>query len=109
MTITIRRPSSGCIHRTDRGSRYRAHDDQKLLRGHAPPPSTSGKGNCSDNSAVVSFFKSLKGRTGLAPQLAHLPGRRNSPRRVRNGFCDPRRRRSALGWKSPMPFKRKAA
>ena len=33
---------------------------QKLLRYHGFKPSMSGKGNCYDNSAVESFFKSLK-------------------------------------------------
>ncbi len=59
----------------------------------------SGKGNCYDNSAVESFFKSLK---------AELVWRRNwlTRREVEvalfqyiNGFYNPRRRHSALDWK----------
>jgi putative transposase len=60
MAVAIRRPPPGCIHHTDRGSQYGAHDDQKLLRHHSFKPSMSGKGDCYDNSAVESFFKSLK-------------------------------------------------
>ena len=32
MAVAIRRPPPGCVHHTDRGSQYGAHDHQKLLR-----------------------------------------------------------------------------
>ena len=60
MAIAIRRPPPGCVHQTDRGSQYCAHDYQKLLRTYGFKVSMSGKGNFYDNSAVESFFKSLK-------------------------------------------------
>jgi transposase InsO family protein len=69
----------------------------------------SGKGNCYDNSAVESFFKSLK---------AELVWRRNwqTRREVEialfvyiNGFYNPRRKHSALSWKSPVAFEQRAA
>ena len=69
----------------------------------------SGKGNCYDNAAVESFFKSLK---------AELVWRRSWQTRrdvevalfeYINGFYNPRRRHSALGRKSPVAFERKAA
>ncbi|MGO4917893.1 IS3 family transposase [Pseudogemmobacter sp. W21_MBD1_M6] len=109
MAIAIRRPPPGCIHHTDRGSQYCAHDYQKLLRKYGFKVSMSGKGNCYDNSAVESFFKSLK---------AELVWRHNwqTRREVEvalfeyiNGFYNPRRRHSALGGKSPVAFERKAA
>ena len=109
MAIAIRRPPPGCIHHTDRGSQYCAHDYQKLLRKHGFKVSMSGKGNCYDNSAVESFFKSLK---------AELVWRRNwqTRREVEvalfeyiNGFYNPRRKHSALGWKSPVAFEQRAA
>lgn len=109
MAIAIRRPPPGCIHHTDRGSQYCAHDYQKLLRKHGFKVSMSGKGNCYDNSAVESFFKSLK---------AELVWRRNWQTRrdaevalfgYINGFYNPRRKHSALGWKSPVAFEQRAA
>ena len=83
----------------------------------------SGKGNCYDNSAVLrrenspqdcflillTFFKTIK---------AELIWRRSCPTRRHaelaifqyiNGFYNPRRRHSALGWKSPVAFERKVA
>ena len=93
----------------DRGSQYCSHDYRHILRKHGQTVSISGKGNCYDNSAVESFFKSLK---------AELFWRRNWQTRrdvevalfeFINSFCNPRRRHSALGWKSPVAFERKAA
>jgi putative transposase len=125
MAIAIRRPPPGCVHHTDRGSQYCAHDyqkllckhgqkllrkhGQKLLRKHGFKVSMSGRGNCYDNSAVESFFKSLK---------AELVWRHNwqTRREVEvalfeyiNGFYNPRRKHSALGWKSPVAFEQRAA
>lgn len=109
MAIALRRPPKGCIHHTDRGSQYCSHDYQKILKKHSLTASMSGKGNCYDNAAVESFFKSLK---------AEMVWRKNwqTRREVEvalfeyiNGFYNPRRRHSALGWKSPVAFERKAA
>jgi len=109
MAIAIRRPPPGCIHHTNRRSQYCAHDYQKLLHKHEFKVSMSGKGNCYDNSAVENFFKSLK---------AELIWRRNwqTRREVEialfkyiNGFYNPRRKHSALGWKSPVASEHKAA
>ena len=109
MAIARRRPPKGCIHHADRGSQYCSHDYQKILRKHGLTASMSGKGNCYDNAAVESFFKSLK---------AEMIWRRNwqTRREVEiaifeyiNGFYNPRRKHSALGWKSPVAFERKAA
>lgn len=50
MAIAIRRPPPSCVHHTDRGSRYCAHDYQKLLRKHGFKASMSGKGNCYDSA-----------------------------------------------------------
>jgi putative transposase len=71
--------------------------------------SMSGKRNCYDDSAVESFFKSLK---------AELVRRHNwqTRRNVEialfeyiNGFYNPRRKHSALGWKSPVAFEQRTA
>ncbi len=62
MAIAIRRPPPGCVHHTDRGPQYCAHDYQRLLRKHGFKVSMSGKVNCCDNSSFESFFKSLTGR-----------------------------------------------
>ena len=109
MAINLRQPPPGCLHHTNRGSQYCSHDYQKLLRKHRFEVSMSGKGNCFDNAAVETFFKTLK---------AELVWRRSweTRRQVElalfeyiNGFYNPRRRHSALAGKSPVAFEKKAA
>lgn len=109
MAINLRRPPVECIFHSDRGSQYCSRDYQKILHQHGFRVSMSGKGNCYDNAAVETFFKTLK---------AELIWRRSWQTRRQaelalfeyiNGFYNPRRRHSALGWKSPVAFERKAA
>ncbi len=109
MAIALRRPPKGCIHHTDRGSQYCSHDYQKLLRQHGFQVSMSGTGNCYDNAAVETFFKTIKAE--LLWQRS-WPTRRSAELAIFeyvNGFYNPRRRHSALGWESPLAFERKAA
>ena len=122
MAIALRRPPKGCIHHTDRGSQYCSHDYQKLLRQHGFQVSPlmvcrqttagqwmSGKGNCYDNAAVETVFKTIKAE--LIWQQS-WPTRRDAEMAIFeyiNGFYNPRRRHSTLGWKSPLAFERKVA
>lgn len=109
MAITLRQPPKGCIHHKDRGIQYCSHDYQKLLRRHGFLVSMSGKGNCYDNAAVETFFKTIKAE--LLWQRSWQT-RREAEMAIFeyiNGFYNPRRRHSALGWKSPLAFERKAA
>jgi len=109
MAIALRRPQKGCIHHSDRGSQYCSHDYQKILRQHGFKVSMSGKGNCYDNAAMETFFKTIKAemiwrhswQTRRTVEIAIFE--------YINGFYNPRRRHSALGWKSPLAFERKAA
>ena len=109
MAIALRRPPKGCIHHTDRGSQYCSHDYQKILRQHGFQVSMSGTGNCYDNAAVETFFKTIK-----AELLWQCSWRTRRDAEIAifeyiNGFYNPRRRHSALGWKSPLAFERKVA
>ena len=109
MAINLRQPTKGCIHHSDRGSQYCSHDYQKILREHGFKPSMSGTGNCYDNAVVETFFKTIK--TELLWQTT-WPTRREAEIAIFNyinGFYNPRRRHSALGWKSPVAFERKVA
>lgn len=91
--IALRRPPPDQIRFTDRGSQYCAHYYRKTLRGFELVVSMSGKGNCYDNPAVESFFKSPK--AGL--DWRHT--RRNVEIALFeyiSGFYDPHRKHSAL-------------
>jgi len=58
--IDERHPPAGCIHHSDRGSQYAAHDYVDLLRKHGLRISMSRKGNCYDNAMAESFWRTLK-------------------------------------------------
>ena len=109
MAIALREPPKGCIFHSDRGSQYCSHDYQKILREHGFKASMSGKGNCYENAAIETFFKTIK---------AELIWRRTWKTRRQaetaifqyiNGFYNPRRKHSTLGWKSPVAFERRVA
>jgi transposase InsO family protein len=96
---------SGC----DRGSQYCSNDYEKILRQHGFKVSMSGNGNCYDNAAVETFFKTIK--AGL---IWRRPGETRRQAKIAifeyiNGFYHPYRRHSALGWKSPVAFEHKVA
>ena len=109
MAVALRQPPKGCIHHTDRGSQYCSHDYQKRLKKYDLKVSMSGKGNCYDNAAVETFFKTLKAeliwrstwQTRRQVEMALFE--------YINGFYNPRRRHSTLGGKSPLAFERLAA
>ena len=100
---------TGAIHPSDRGSQYTNHGYLQQLADYGLQSSMSAKGNCYDNAAVETFFKTIK---------AELIWRRSWETRRKaetaifqyiNGFYNPRRRHSALRGKSPLAFERQVA
>ena len=107
MAITLRQPEAGCIHHSDRGSQYCAHDYQKLLRTYGFQISMSGTGNCYDNAAVEAFFKTIKAELLWHQNWQTRKDAEDAINTYINGFYNPRRRHSALDWKSPLAFEKK--
>lgn len=66
----------------------------------------SGKGDCYDNAAVETFFKTIK-----AEQIWRhsWDARGQAEMAIFECINGLRRRHSALGWKSPVAFERKVA
>lgn len=60
MALKQRRPDSGLLWHTDRGSQYASYSHKDLLQDHGIVQSMSRKGNCWDNAVAESFFKTLK-------------------------------------------------
>lgn len=69
----------------------------------------SGKGDCYDNSAVESFFKSLKAELIWRRAWHTRCDAESAVFEYINGFYNPRRKHSALRWKSPVAFEQRAA
>ena len=55
-----RKPGTGLIFHSDRGSQYCSTDFRKALKQHCMLQSQSRKGDCWDNAVVESFFHTLK-------------------------------------------------
>ena len=60
MAIETRCPPRGCIHHSDRGVQYAAHEYVENLRSAGLLISMSRKGNPYDNAQAESFMKTLK-------------------------------------------------
>ena len=60
MAVWQRRPNSGLIVHSERGSQYASKQYRNLLKSNEFVGSMSRKGNCWDNAVVENFFGSLK-------------------------------------------------
>jgi len=101
MAIALRRPAEGCIHHSDRGSQYCSHDYQKLLLQKGFKASMSGKGNCYDNAAMETFFKTIKAELIWRHSWQTRRDAEIAIFEYIDGFYNPRRSHSALGGKVP--------
>jgi putative transposase len=107
--IVLRRPPPGLIQHTDRGSQYCSHDYQRLLKAHGIIPSMSGKGNCYDNAIVETVFKTIKNELVWRTIFQTRSAAEFALGRYIDGFYNPRRRHSSLGYKSPVSFEAEMA
>jgi putative transposase len=101
-----RRPASGLIVHSDRGSQYCSHEFQKALGDYGMKSSMSRKGDCWDNAPTESLWGRLK--------VGRMYGRRFATRREAMDevvdwltFYNHRRLHSTLGYVSPMTFEQR--
>ena len=101
--LNARKPNAGLIHHTDRGCQYTSKAYQALLQKHGVTVSMSRAGDCFDNAVAESFFGTLKHelerRTFASRAEAH-----QAIAHYIDGFYNPVRRHSTLGYLSPMDF-----
>lgn len=102
--IAQRRPPPGLIHHSDRGSQYCSDDYRRLLREHGLIASMSGRGNCYDNAMVETVFKTIKAELIWRTAFATRADASRAIGRYIEGFYNPRRRHSSLGYVSPETF-----
>jgi putative transposase len=106
--LQTRNPEPGLIHHTDRGSQYAAHDYRKQLATWSIAQSMSGAGNCYDNAVAESFFASLKKECVNLHAFASRTEAFDAVAKYIDGFYNPTRRHSTLGYISPMQYEREA-
>ena len=99
-----RKPSPGLLHHSDRGSVYASIDYGDALTAMGAVKSMSRKGDCWDNAVAESFFATIKGEMidheryeTRAEAIAAIAG-------YIDGFYNPVRRHSTIGYVSPIEF-----
>jgi len=108
MALDQRRPASGLVHHSDRGTTYASGEYQDVLARHGLVCSMSRKGDCWDNAVVESFFSTLDIECAREQPFST---RRHARREVSDyilSFYNPTRLHSYLGYRSPMEFERAA-
>ncbi len=107
MALARRRPESGLVHHSDRGTQYTSLAFGRRCREAGISLSMGSTGDAYDNAMAESFFASLETelidrsswRTRADARLAVFD--------YIEAFYNPRRRHSALGYLSPAEFERR--
>jgi putative transposase len=108
MAVTQRKPSS-VIHHSDQGSQYTSVAFGLRCKEMGVRPSMGSVGDCYDNAMCESFFATLE-----CELLERRKFRTKAEARIAcfefiEGWYNPSRRHSALGYKSPINYERTAA
>lgn len=92
------------LRRPIESAQYCSYDYQRILDRHGFIISMSGKGNCYDNAMVETLFKTIKSELIWRTSFQSRFQAENAIARYIDGFYNPVRRHSALGYKSPINF-----
>lgn len=108
MAVWRRGKPNALLHHSDRGSQYTSEQFQRLLSELGVTCSMSRSGNVWDNSAMESFFSTLK-----TERIARKVYRTRDQARAEvfdyiECFYNPKRRHSTLGYVSPIDFEKQA-
>jgi putative transposase len=106
MALTLRRPQPETIHHSDRGSQYRSLAIGKTLRESGIMASMGSKGDAYDNAAAESFMATIKTELIYRNRFKTKDEARLAVFRYIEGFYNPVRRHSALGYKSPAEYEK---
>ena len=104
MALSRRRPGPGLLHHSDRGVQYACGQYRDLLRSQGIECSMSRTGDCYDNAAVESFFKTLKAELVYHEHYATREQARRSVFEYVEVFYNRKRLHSSLGYQSPERF-----
>ena len=99
-----KRPASGLIHHSDRGSQYAGHAFQERLKAFGMTCSMSRKGNCWDNAPTESWFNSFKNARVFGERFGTRDGMKTMAFEYIEVFYNRQRLHSTLGYRSPSQF-----
>ena len=103
-----RRPGRGVIHHSDRGSQYTSEQFQRLLADQGVTCSMSRSGDVWDNSAMESFFSSLKTERIHRKVYQTREQAKADVFDYVERFYNPYRRHSTIGYVSPADYEKTA-
>lgn len=106
LALGRRQPPVAWLHHSDRGSQYASAVYRAVLADHGAQLSMSRAGNCYDNAPMESFFATLKVERVHRRRYQTRDEARQDIVAYIEGFYNPTRRHSALGYHSPMEFER---
>lgn len=107
--FACRRPESGLIYHSDRGSQYASRECQALLGEHSAQQSMSRRGNCYDNAIMESFWATLKTECFGDYIAATRAEAKMMLFDYIEVFYNRQRVHSALGYLSPVHFEQQLA
>lgn len=107
MAIEARRPQSGLLHHSDRGSQYASADCQELLQDNNIICSMSRKGNCWDNAPMESFFSTLKTELIHRREFATRAEAKSAIFEYIEVFYNRQRIHSSLGYLTPDQYEQR--
>lgn len=99
-----RKPTTGLIHHSDRGSQYASHAFQDKLKEYGMLCSMSRKGNCWDNAPSESWFGSFKNERVYGERFETHDEMKAMAFEYIEVFYNRKRLHSTLGYKSPILF-----
>jgi putative transposase len=104
MAVTRRRPPAGVVHHSDRGSQYTSLAFGKTLRDSGLVASMGRRGDAYDNAACESFISTIKNELIRRRSWTSRDQARLAVFSYIETFYNPRRRHSALGYRSPNEY-----
>lgn len=104
MALELRRPPSGLVHHSDRGSQYASNDYTDLLKAYGCQVSMSHKASPWENAACESWMKTLKYEEVYRQEYRDLAEARASMKRFIEKVYNQKRLHSALGYRPPVEF-----
>ncbi|MEL6770025.1 MAG: integrase core domain-containing protein, partial [Bacteroidota bacterium] len=104
--VAQRKPE-GVVHHSDHGSQYTSVAFGARCREAGVRPSLGSVGDCFDNAMCESFFATLECELLDRRRFATKAEARLALFRFIEGWYNPRRRHSALGYHSPVIYEQK--
>jgi putative transposase len=106
MALNLRRPQ-GVIHHSDRGCQYTSYAFGKRCREIGVMPSTGSVGDAYDNAMAESFFATLERELLNRRRFKTQTEARMAVFEWLEGWYNPHRRHSSLGYVSPVNYERR--